>query len=237
MQSLIDAARDILITIAHWIPQFIGALLILLIGYIVSRSVEGIVRKALSAAGFDKVLTKGTAGSYIERVVRVPSKLVGSVVFWLLWLGTLSLAVTILGIPALTNFVNAIYAYVPNIIAAVLIFLVAGAVSAAAAAGVTRVMGDTPTGKIVATVVPTITMLIATFMILDELQIAHQVVLITYSAIMGAVALGMALAFGLGGRDVAASLLGTAYDRSRSGMQQAKSDIDTVKERTHNNHR
>ena len=60
-------------------------------------------------------------------------------------------------------------------------------------------MGDTATGRIVRTVAPTLIMAIAVFMILDELQIAQNIVLITYAALMGAIALGMALAFGLGG--------------------------------------
>ena len=56
-------------------------------------------------------------------------------------------------------------------------------------------------------------MAIAAFMILDQLKIATNIVVITYAALVGAVALGMALAFGLGGRDVAGRLLETAYAR------------------------
>ena len=79
---------------------------------------------------------------------------------------------------------------------------------------VDRTMGDTPTGGIVETVAPVLVMAIATFMILDQLKIANNIVMITYAAIVGAVALGMALAFGLGGRDVAGRLLENAYARA-----------------------
>lgn len=50
-------------------------------------------------------------------------------------------------------------------------------------------------------------MTIATFMILDQLQIAHNIVVITYTALIGAIALASALAFGLGGRSVAERML------------------------------
>jgi hypothetical protein len=56
---------------------------------------------------------------------------------------------------------------------------------------------------------------VATFMILDQLQIAPAIVQITYIAVLGSVALGMAIAFGLGGRDVAGRLLEEAYRNGR----------------------
>ena len=76
-------------------------------------------------------------------------------------------------------------------------------------------MGDTPTGKVVGSVVPVLVMAIAAFMILNQLQIAPEIVTITYAALIGGVFLAMALAFGLGGREVAGRMLGDAYDRGR----------------------
>jgi hypothetical protein len=224
MDVILDPLRDMLETMARWLPSLLGALLILLLGYVVSKAIEGIAQKLLRKVGFDKLIHRGTAGSYIEKVIASPSRLIGSVAFWLLWLGTLSIAITVLGVPALTNFVYAIYAYVPNIVASVVIFLVAGAISSGAVALVLRLMGDTPTGKLVATAVPAITMLIAVFMILSQLQIARDIVNITYTALIGSVALGMALAFGLGGREVAARLLEQAYENGAQGVKQARQD-------------
>jgi hypothetical protein len=231
MNVILDPLRDLLATIARWLPSLVGALLILLIGYLVSKAVDGLVRRALRKVGFDRLIHRGTGGSYIERVIPSPSNLVGSALFWLLWLGTISIAVTVLGVPALTNFVYAIYSYVPNIVADILIFLVAGAVSTVAAALVTRLMGETPTGKLVATVVPALTMLLAVFMILNQLQIARDIVNITYTALIGSVALGMALAFGLGGRQVAAKLLEQAYESGMHAARQARQDAHVAKEK------
>src|SRR5918912_4169006 len=87
-------------------------------------------------------------------------------------------------------------------------------------------MGDTPLGKIVATAVPVVVMSIATFMILEQLKIATQIVTITYAAIWGAIALGTALAFGLGGRDVAARMLEGAYQKGQENRAQFRRDLD-----------
>jgi len=69
------------------------------------------------------------------------------------------------------------------------------------------------------------------FMILNQLKIAEEIVSIAFAATMGALALGLALAFGLGGRDVARRLLEDAYDKSSQAKDQAKQDIETGKAR------
>jgi hypothetical protein len=92
-------------------------------------------------------------------------------------------------------------------------------------------MGDTPTGKVVGSVVPVLVMAIATFMILNQLRIAPEIVTITYAALIGGVFLAMALAFGLGGRDVASRMLADAYDRGQEQRGQVKQDLRTGKER------
>ena len=112
-----------------------------------------------------------------------------------------------------------------------LIFVVAGVVAAAVGGLVARTMGDTPTGKIVGSVVPVLVMAIATFMILDQLQIAPQIVTITYAALIGGVFLAMALAFGLGGREVAGQMLGDAYNKGRDQRGQVKDDMRTGRDR------
>ena len=209
-----------------WLPALIGALLILVIGYFVAKLVGKLVTRLLSRAGFDRTLHGGAGGSFVQKVTSSPSGLLGTVAFWAIMLGTISLAVSVLGIEALTNFVAAVYAYLPNVLAALAIFLVASAVSAGVAALATRTMGGTALGKIVATAAPILVMTIATFMILDQLMIAENIVTITYAGLIGAIALGSALAFGLGGRDVAREMLQGAYEKGQENKEQFKRDLD-----------
>jgi hypothetical protein len=172
----------------------------------------------LEKIGTDRALTSGASGTYVERVMpdASPSRVIGRVVFWFVLLGALSIAITSLGINALNDFLADVFGYLPNIVAAILIFVVAGALAAWLGRTVSGILGDTPTGKLAATALPVLVMAIAVFMILNQLRIATDIVVITYAALLGAVALGMALAFGLGGRDVAARMLEDAY---RSGQE------------------
>lgn len=74
-------------------------------------------------------------------------------------------------------------------------------------------------------------MAIAVFMILTQLGIATVIVVITYTALIGAAALGAALAFGLGGRDAAAQLIDSGYRKAQDNADQVRSDMHVGRER------
>ena len=228
-----DSVQQALNSFFGFLPNLLGFLVILVIGYIVARVVKGLLTKVLEKVGLDRALHSGQTGQYVEKLSpgASPSRLVGSIAFWFLFLGAVSLAVSALKIPALTTFVSAIYGYLPNVIAAVLIFVVAGAIAGAVATLVAKTMGDTPTGKLVASIVPVLIMAIAAFMILNQLQIAPAIVTITYAVLLGSLGLGMALAFGLGGRETAAQLVAGAYDKGQEQKGQVKRDLQVGKDR------
>jgi hypothetical protein len=203
------------------------------VGYVVARLVKAVVSKLLEKVGLDRALHRSEAGQYVERVSpnASPSSFIGTVVFWLVFLFVLVAAIGALKIPAVTAFMNKVLTYLPNVIAAVVIFVVAAAIAGAIAGLVHRTMGDTATGRVVRAAVPSLVMAIAVFMILNQLHIAPEIVTITYAALIGAVALGSALAFGLGGRGVAQRMLEDAYQRGQDEQDRVKRDLDTGKQR------
>ena len=231
--KIVDSLQKGLDAFIAFLPNLIGFLVILIVGFIIAKIVKGIVSKGLEKLGVDKALHSGQLGQQVEKVSpgASPSKLIGSIAFWFIFVFVLSAAIGALKIPAVTTFMNQVLAYLPNVIAAVIIFALAGAIAAAVAALVQKTMGDTPTGKLVSTAVPVLVMAIATFMILNQLKIAPAIVTITYAALLGAAALGMALAFGLGGRDVAGRMLEEAYQRGRKNKEQVRDDLQVGKER------
>jgi small-conductance mechanosensitive channel len=201
-----------------FLPRLVGFLIILLIGFLVAKALAKMVKLALEKVGADRALRSSTTGEYMERVAPdlSPSELTGKVVFWFIFLGALSIAISSLGITALNDFLADVFSYLPNVVAAILIFVVAAAVASFLARAVGGVMGDTPSGRLVATAVPAVVMAIGVFMILNQLKIATEIVTITYASLLGAAALGLALAFGLGGRSVAGRMLEEAYARRQA---------------------
>src|SRR6185312_5189807 len=105
--------------------------------------------------------------------------------FWFIFIFVLTAALSALKIPAVTAFMNEVLAYLPNVVAAVLIFVIAAALAGAIGGAVAKLFGDNPTAKIVATAVPALIMVIAVFMILNQLRIAPAIVSITYTALLG----------------------------------------------------
>jgi small-conductance mechanosensitive channel len=217
-----------------FIPQLLGIILLLLIGWILARLGRTIVKSLLRRLRFDRAITLSPAGNYITRVIEHPTDFVAKLVYWVIYLSFVLFAVSSLGVPALTLIVDGIYRYIPNVIAAIVIFLVASAVTAGAEAFVMKVLNKGALAKVVAAIVPAVIMPIAIFMILDQLHVAQNIVNITYTALVGSVALGLALAFGLGGRDVASRILQQAYDGTQAKSDQLKTEFRQAKIDTRN---
>jgi len=227
--SIGDSVQQGLDAFFAFLPNLLAFLVILVIGFIVARIVRTIVARGLEKLGMDRALRESDAGQYVERISpgASPSQGVGRVVFYLVLAFFFFSAIGALKIPALTTFMNQVLGYLPNVIAAIAIFVIAAALAGVVANGVAKLMGDTPSGKIVATVAPALILVIAAFMILEQLQIAPEIVRIAFAATMGALAIGLALAFGLGGRDVARRMLEDAYEKGR----QQRDDVARARER------
>src|SRR4051812_21014396 len=231
--NIFQSLQNAFTTLLNYVPNVIGALLVLIIGYIIARLIRAGITKLLGRVRLDQRLTHGSGGEYVARFSPdgSPSKLVGLVVQWVLLVFVIVTAVGTLNIPAVSGFVALVLSYLPRVIAALLIFLVAAAVAAAVGGLVHRTMGDTPTGRVARSAAPTLVMAIAVFMILEQLGIAQTIVTVTYVALIGAVALGSALAFGLGGRDAAADLINSGYRRAQDRSDQVQADLQAGRQR------
>ena len=224
-----DSVQRFFDKLFEFLPNLLGALLLLLVGFIIAKVLQGVVKKLLQKIGIDEKLRSSEANRYIEGVL--PGSSVSSgiarVVFWLVFIFFIFTAIAALGVNALTDFMNDVLAYLPNVIVAIIIFVVAALIAGAVGVATRRTMGDSPTGRIVSSVAPALVMVIALFMILDQLRIAEGIVMIAFACTMGALALGLALAFGLGGRSVAERMLEDAYRSGREARDQMRSDVET----------
>jgi hypothetical protein len=213
-----DSVQNAFDTLFGFLPNLLGCLVILVIGYIIARVVQALAAKLLLKVGVDQMLSESQGGRFVDRMLpgASASRGVARLLFWLVFAFFIVAAIGALRLDSLNDFMNSALSYLPNVIVAILIFVVAAAVAGMAGSAASRGFGDGPTGRIVGAVVPALVMVIATFMILDQLQIAAHIVSIAFAATMFAVALGLALAFGLGGRDLARQVLEEAYAKRRT---------------------
>jgi hypothetical protein len=228
-----DSVQQALNSFFGFLPNVLGFLVILLVGFIIAKIAKKAIGTLLHKIGLDRALHESDAGQYVERVSpgASPSNLIGTVAFWFVFLFAISAAIGALKIPALSAFIAQVQAFLPNIVVAAIIFVIAAALAGVVGGAAHKLMGDTPTGKVVRAVVPGLILAIGTFMVLDQLQIAPQIVTITYAALLGMLALAGALAFGLGGREVAADLLRSAYESGQQNKDQVQRDMRTGKQR------
>src|ERR687889_348646 len=195
-----------------YIPQLIGALIILIVGYIVAKVLQAVVGRVLQAVGFDRWMERGGIKQFFDRAEtnQTPHSILGKLVFWFVFIIALTMAADALGIPQVSTVLGQLIAYIPNIIAAILILILA-ALLANFVSGIVR--GATGSG-LLASVARYAIIVYAAFAALTQLGIAVQLTANTFLILLGAVALAAALAFGIGGREVAQDILEKAYGRS-----------------------
>ncbi len=194
-----------------FLHNIVGAAVWLLVGYIVARLVKAVLVKALHAIRFDRVVDRAGVEHALQAAgTRMDAAdVLGTVVFWWIFLMFVENAVTALGISTLTAFINAILGYIPNVFAAILILIV-GALIANVVAGIVRgaaTEAGLTTAGLLANVARWGILLFAALSALTQLNVAQNMIFILFAGLVTMLAIAGGLAFGLGGVDSARSLL------------------------------
>ena len=103
-----ETLNEFFTTLFAWLPRVVGFLAVLIIGYFVAKLVGNLVARLLERVGLDRWVHRGFGGSWIERVIQHPSRLLGKITFWVIFLAVISIAVDVLGIEALQDAVRAV---------------------------------------------------------------------------------------------------------------------------------
>ena len=219
MLSLARALGDFMV----FIPKFLGALVILLVGWLIARLVQTLVTRGLRMVRFNQIADEAEIDQFLSRSgVRLdPAAVVGKLAFWFLMLSFVVAAFGALGLSQVEGVLANIIGFIPNVIVAVVILLVGALVANFVAnlvrgsSGMARV-GD-PT--LLANVARGAVLVFAAMMALDQLHIAPAILNTLWTALIGMVAVAGALAFGLGGREIAGRMLEDWYERGKQKGQ------------------
>ena len=204
--------QDALSAFFSYIPQLIGAIVILIVGYVVARVLQAVVGRVLQGIGFDRWMERGGIKQFFDRAEtnQTPASILGALVFWFVFIIAITMAADALGIPQVSVVLAQLIAYIPSIIAAILILILA-ALLANFISGIVR--GATGS-DILSSIAQYAIIVYAVFAALTQLGVAVQLTANTFLILLGAVALAAALAFGIGGREVARDIVEKAYNRS-----------------------
>src|SRR5919107_3331550 len=207
--------QDALSTFLGCIPQLIGALIILIVGYIVAKVLQAVVGRVLQGIGFDRWMERGGIKQFFDRAEtdQTPASILGQLVFWFVFIIAITMAADALGIPQVSVVLAQLIAYIPQIIAAILILILA-ALLANFISGIVR--GATGS-DLLASIAQYAIIVYAVFAALTQLGVAVQLTANTFLILLGAVALAAAIAFGIGGQEMARDILKKVYNRSGEG--------------------
>jgi hypothetical protein len=211
--ALTNALNDVLL----FVPRLLGALVILLVGWLIAKAVEALVSRGLRAVRFNQVADRAELDQFLSRagVQLDPAAVVGKLAYWFLLLIFVGAAFNAFGLTQVNAVINQIIAFIPNVVVALIVLLV-GALLAQFAANLVRgASGTAHVGdpRLLAAVARSAVLAFAVLIALDQLNIGEAIVNTLFMAVVGMLALAGALAFGLGGRDVAARILEDWYAR------------------------
>src|SRR5918997_25427 len=224
--GMFEPLQNALSTFLSYIPQLIGALIILIVGYIVAKILQAVVGRVLQAIGFDRWMERGGIKQFFDRAEtnQTPHSILGQLVFWFVFIIAITMAADALGIPQVSAVLAQLIAYIPNIIAAILILILA-ALLANFLAGIVR--GATGSDML-SSIARYAIIVYAIFSAITQLGIAVQLTAPTFLIVLGAVALAAAIAFGIGGREVARDVIEKAYNRAQEEASSAAAGESTT---------
>ena len=217
-----DAVNAMLTSFLAALPSIVGALLLLVIGWIVAGIAGGFVARLLRKVGVDQLATKAGITAFLQRArlkLDTPG-LVGGIITWYVRLIFVVMAANAVGITAVSDVLGQIIAFIPNLLVALLIL---GAF--AWLAGVTRtlVTGATesagvPNSGALATLAYATVLGFGIVAAASQIGVAATLINILFTGIVAAVAIAFGLAFGLGGREEAARVLGDWRGQATSAV-------------------
>jgi hypothetical protein len=208
--ALTESWRNFATAFVLFVPRLVAAMIIFAGGLVVAVTVKRLVHRLLLSVRFQR-FARTSGGSELLRRAEMPSAdvLIAKIVFWLVWIGFIVSAVDTLQFAPFQGLVQEFFRFVPRFLAALLIltfgilignFLWRATLLAAVNAGV-------PGARLLSGALRVVVIAIGVVMALEQLGLATAVVLTAFAIMFGALMMGAAIAFGLGGRDAARALI------------------------------
>jgi hypothetical protein len=217
---IVEPVTQMLTRIMAYLPVLLGALIILIVGWIVAKAIRRLVDWLLKLIRFDVLADKaGISGILRKGNLEISAgQVVSSIVYWLVIIMVLVMTVDALGLPKSSDILSSLFAYVPKVIAALLVLVVAMFLASFVSGIVRTAAGNAnlPKPEILAGISRWAIIIFAVTISLEQLGIAPLLVATTFNIVLGGVVLALALAFGLGGKDAAAKYL-EELKQKRSG--------------------
>lgn len=213
------------------IPKIIGFAIILIVGWLLSSLVEKGVAALLRAVHFNDLATKSGFAGFVGKMqggtatAGDPGRtgktdaagMIGLVAKWFVRLIAAVVAFDALGLPAVSEVLRELLLWLPNVIVALVVLVIGGLAAKALSNLVRGAAGEAGLGNpnLLANVASAVVWAFAIVVAVNQIGIATTLVNTLFMAFVGAIALGLGLAFGLGGRETAGQIVSKWYSTAQ----------------------
>jgi len=204
------------------VPKILGFVVILLAGWLIASLVEKGVAALLRTIHFNDLSERSGFADFVRKMGTETdsSGMIGAVAKWFIRLIALVVAFDALGLPAVSDVLRQLLLWLPNVVVALVVLVIGGLVARALAnvvrgAAAKSGLGDPDfLSKVAAGLVWAFAIVVA----VNQIGIATTLVNTLFMAVVGAIALALGLAFGLGGRETAGEIVRLWYQRGRESQ-------------------
>jgi hypothetical protein len=214
-EQLSDSANEFWSTVGSYLPKFFGALVLIVVGLVVAKLAQSVIEKVLTLIGINKLAkNKNVAKTLKAAEVNVDLvSVTGRVVFWVVILIFALTIADVLELTAMRDVIGGLLGYLPSVLAGAIVLTVtvggARLVRDIVAASLNRMRVNYSHG--VSTIVSYVIIVFGSLMALDQLGFDTTILSANVTVIVAGFVLALALAFGLGGRDVAGRMVEDMY--------------------------
>jgi Mechanosensitive ion channel, conserved TM helix len=216
--ALVQSWRNFASAAVLFVPRLVAATIIFAVGFVVSLAARRAIHRLLVWLQLDR-LSRRSGASEMLRAADMPTAelLIAKIVFWIVWIGFIVSAVDTLQFEPFQGLVQQFFRFVPRFIVALLVFTLGFLIGNFLwrAALLAAVNAGLPGARLLSGAVRILVIAIGVVMALEQLGLATSVVLTAFAIVFGALMLGAAIAFGLGGRDAAKQLVERKFEASK----------------------
>src|SRR5713226_8806357 len=218
ISELAQALHELARGFAHFLPRLIVMLILAFLGWVIAYIARVVLRSILRLINFDK-LSENAGASQLLTKADLPSatEVLSRFVFWVAWLGFILLGVSVLGILGLQEQIAKFFLFLPRLFVALFImfFGLLAASFFSRAALLAAVNANVPSPRVLSLAIRSIIVFVLSIAF-EELGLAEQTMLVAFGIAFGALMLGLAIAFGIGGKDLAQRFLEKKFVRGKN---------------------
>jgi hypothetical protein len=226
-QGIEDAWSDV----ATFVPKLVAFLAILFIGWLVARALARVARGVLERVGFNAAIERGGIAKALESSPYDAAELTGKLIFYALMLLVLQMAFGVFGANPISDLISGVIAYVPKVLAAIVIVVVAAAIAQVAREMIGSALGGLGYGEALGTIAGVAIVTVGVFAALSQLEIAPAIINGLFYAILAVLAGSAIVAVGGGGIQPMRQRWQNALDRYDEEKPRLRQEVQAAKQR------